>query len=378
MWRRFMLPSHKQKRIQRLVRLGVDDGHEADCATENVSERRRERSVRGVLAALDQDSLKVLHDVVQSRGACQGACVVLSQSECSLRWRCAAGVVALMCRHFRWPELDGDGRLKRLAVCKAGQDERGVCVNPYHWSRLHRPDASAPIASAKLRARLRSSNSPDECESAEPQSVTTGGTCQYGSISSLDGTSFSTWCRLVYFERRRRVGQVGGWSVRAPVQHVFYNLPHEDGLALSAVAAQNPHPEPDVVRTRQHIGKGLSLTLESDGVWLYNRSERPLFVSSPTLEPADAACSEAVHKLPSGFSLLVFEPRRAAGCRRRTTPPAAGPAALGAVSVSFAKGWGPRYSRRGVDECPCWMELWFCGPALPPAEPPPPPPPPPR
>ena len=64
----------------------------------------------------------------------------------------------------------------------------------------------------------------------------------------------------MYYERRRRVGPVGGWSVRGPVQHVFYSLPHGDGLSLEQVCSQNPQPEPDVRKTRQQIGAGEQLT----------------------------------------------------------------------------------------------------------------------
>jgi len=374
MFKKLMLPLHKQKLIQRLARLAVDGGHETDRTPAGVaaeSGQQRERTVRALLAALelDQDSLKELLTVIESGGGSQGGCVLAARRacQCHLRGKCASAMcaAAAMCRHYRWPDLDSECQLRRLVVCRTEcQDE--ICVNPYHWSRVYRPDVPAPVTCAKLRARLRLPDSPDESETVTPESVTTGGTCQYGSISSLDGCSYSTWCRAVYFERRRRVGPVGGWSVRQPVQQVFYSLPHGDGLALDAVVGQNPRPEPDVLRTRPHIGKGLMLSREQDGVWLYNRSERPLFVSSPTLDPADAACAEAVHKLPPGHSLLVFSAQvaRLVRCLRGGASQAGPRADLASVTVSFAKGWGPKYSRRSVAECPCWMELWFCGAAL--------------
>lgn len=370
-----MLPYHKQRWVKRLLKLAAVTRDEVgDCVSETVAQRRRQRAVRTLLAALDQDSLRQLHDVIQSGGACQGACVLVPPGECQRRRKCAAGAVGLVCRHFRWPDLEPASRLKRLAVCGAGQQQRSVCVNPYHWSRLYRHDLAVSPCPAKLRCRLGASNSPGESETFD-ESVTTGGTRQYDSggtrqydsISSLDGDGFSTWCRLVYFERRRRVGQVGGWHVREPVQHVFHDVPHEDGLALDSLVGQNPQAEPDVLRTRQLIGKGASLSLEPDGVWLYNRSERPLFVSSVgeplfvssgTLEPA-----ETVHRLPPGHSVLALERRRVLLSQ---------PAHHATVTVSFAKGWGPKYSRRSAAECPCRMELWLCGAAVAAAAPGPP------
>ena len=52
------------------------------------------------------------------------------------------------------------------------------------------------------------------------------------------------------------MGPVGGWHARSPVQHVFYSLPHEDGVSLEAVCGQNPQPQPDVLKTRAQIGAG--------------------------------------------------------------------------------------------------------------------------
>lgn len=136
-----MLPLHKQKRIQRITRLSVDNCENETAEGGHHGERRRERAIRSLLASLDHDSLKVLHEVVESRGAAQGSCVLLpKRSECALRSQCAhaAGVVAMVCRYFRWTDLDAETRLKRLAVCSVGEDDCSVCVNPYHWSRLHR------------------------------------------------------------------------------------------------------------------------------------------------------------------------------------------------------------------------------------------------
>lgn len=34
-----------------------------------------------------------------------------------------------------------------------------------------------------------------------------------------------------------------------------------------------------------------------------------------------------------------------------------GPVDTHSVRISFAKGWGPNYSRQEVTGCPCWLEV---------------------
>lgn len=116
-----------------------------------------------------------------------------------------------------------------------------------------------------------------------------------------------------------------------------------------------------VRKTRAKIGLGVTLSLESDGVWLYNRSSEPVFVSSPALDAA-AAKALLVWRLAPGHCLCIFDP----SC----PPPAVslphiGPVDPRSVRISFAKGWGPKYSRRDVTACPCWLEVLLAPPSWP-------------
>lgn len=371
MWKKFMVPIRKIKRIERLLSLRASDG---DCG-ETAEGQRKDRGpvepartlgrrevepertlVRGVLDTLELDSLKMLCEVMESRGDSLGSCVTVPKNEYVLRSKSATGVL-LFCRYFRWPEVDCQIRLRRLFVCQAGTDDCHDCINPYHWSRIYTHESpSPPVSGAKLSSRSVERRLSGESETVIPVSETTG-----GSYSSYDGSPRS-WCQMVYLERRRRVGPQGGWSARGPVQHVFYNLPHEDGVALQGVCGQNTEPEPDVLKTRPHIGAGLTLSMEPSGVWLYNRSRRPLFVSSPTLDPPDGSSAEAVHRLPPDFSVRVFawdeeqERKRPVNMRDGSRDPYT-------AVISFAKGWGGAdKKRRTVLECPCRLELCFTPP----------------
>ncbi|CAH2040092.1 unnamed protein product, partial [Iphiclides podalirius] len=115
----------------------------------------------------------------------------------------------------------------------------------------------------------------------------------------------------------------------------------------------------EVRKTRAKIGLGVTLSLEPDGVWLYNRSQEPVFVSSPALDAA-AARALLVWRVAPGHCLCVFDP---AAPPAPLCPPHVGPVDPRSVRISFAKGWGPKYSRRDVTACPCWLEVLLAPPS---------------
>lgn len=99
---------------------------------------------------------------------------------------------------------------------------------------------------------------------------------------------------------------------------------------------------------------GLTLSLEDDGVWAYNRSDAPMFVNSPALDDPDSR-SLLVYRVPPGHCLNVFVP--GAPTRQWDPHPPTGPVDPNSVRISFAKGWGPKYSRQEVTACPTWLEV---------------------
>ena len=147
-----MLPIHKQKLIERLVRLRACDGDSGE--TDEVPRKDRvaaeagrgpvgrdigpERAqVRGVLKTVEFESLKMLCEVIESRGDTLGSCVIVPKNEYVLRSKSATGVVSLFCRYYRWPEVDCPVQLRRLFVCRGASDDCHECINPYHWSRIY-------------------------------------------------------------------------------------------------------------------------------------------------------------------------------------------------------------------------------------------------
>ncbi|EFX71845.1 hypothetical protein DAPPUDRAFT_35004, partial [Daphnia pulex] len=188
------------------------------------------------------------------------------------------------------------------------------------------------------------------------------------------------WCTLAYWELRQRVGRL--FPVTQPSVAIFSDslataatsssmvvpmMPldrqcNATSLCLSALTSQRP-PETDAVRrTRQKVGLGLLLCQEPDGVWMYNRSENPVFVNSPTLDPpgtgpAGAPRTLLVYKVPPSFAIRVFDHERSLLYQQCSKEYTDGPFDPNALRISFAKGWGPKYSRQFITSCPCWIEV---------------------
>ncbi len=152
---------------------------------------------------------------------------------------------------------------------------------------------------------------------------------------------------------RQRVGPL--FTVFESSVNVFQDLPHGNGMCLGLLQSQ---PQTDSVRrTREKIGLGLSLSQEPDGVWLYNRSSYPIFVNSPTSD-IPSSRTPVVVKAPPGYSVRIFD-YEASKILERTRDPQFldGPYDPNSIRISFAKGWGPFYSRQFITSCPCWLEV---------------------
>lgn len=159
------------------------------------------------------------------------------------------------------------------------------------------------------------------------------------------------WCKLAYWEYRTRVGRL--YAVHEAAVNVFCELPWGNGFCLAQLPAA--YRSCALRRARGKIGRGLLLSREPGGVWAYNRSEHPIFVSSPTLSPP-GACGLTVLKVLPGYSAKVFD-YEWAGNKGGWQLPGEGPCDPHSIHISFAKGWGPCYSRQFITSCPCWLEV---------------------
>lgn len=105
---------------------------------------------------------------------------------------------------------------------------------------------------------------------------------------------------------------------------------------------------------------GITLSLEEDGVWMYNRSEWPVFVNSPSLDRPGCR-TFLVYRVPAGHCFRIFCPDLGGPHPAPSFWPeesfTAGPVDPNSVRISFAKGWGPKYHRQEITGCPTWLEV---------------------
>ncbi|KAL5274658.1 SMAD7 family protein [Megaselia abdita] len=278
----------------------------------------------------------------------------------------------IACRLWVWSDLKYSFELKRVPLCPNEKDRVYVCCNPNHWSRRTLPDTPPPPYQSSIMERLQNEDhgvkqSLNHIGNSyiSKSSSTNSLRLQFPSSLPTDGEenlSTTTWCQLAYWELAERVGN------RFFVDNSSINIfsseqTHGDGgMCLKTLANEKKSITPEsVLKARKKIGLGVTLSQEEDGVWIYNRSRTAIFVHSPTLNDVD--CWFHVSKVPPGYCLKAFDNYRARTHTLKWPPQIAGaqtgPVDVHSMRISFAKGWGPNYSRQDITACPCWLEVIF-------------------
>uniref|UniRef100_A0A8D2DUT0 Mothers against decapentaplegic homolog n=1 Tax=Sciurus vulgaris TaxID=55149 RepID=A0A8D2DUT0_SCIVU len=310
-----------------------------------------------LLKRLKERSLDTLLEAVESRGGVPGGCVLVPRADLRLGGQPAPPQL-LLGRLFRWPDLQHAVELKPLCGCHsfaAAADGPTVCCNPYHFSRLCGPESPPPPYS---RLSPHDEYKPLDLSDStlsytETEATNSLITAPADASMSPDATKPSHWCSVAYWEHRTRVGRL--YAVYDQAVSIFYDLPQGSGFCLGQLNLEQRSES--VRRTRSKIGFGILLSKEPDGVWAYNRGEHPIFVNSPTLD-APGGRALVVRKVPPGYSIKVFDFERSGLLQHAAEPDAAdGPYDPNSVRISFAKGWGPCYSRQFITSCPCWLEI---------------------
>lgn len=379
-----MFRSRRSLLVKRLWKYRVHN--ETGSPTESAEELELKSVAHSMLKRLKEKQLEALAQSIESQGGELTECVMLPKGEQRLGRKTVMPQV-LCCKLWRWMDITNFTELKRLPCCSSRDDPIYECCNPYHWSLVSRPDVQISTFDwaelEKVRDLGLSSHSPEE---TEPVSMETGMTptsrrdCQYdNSVGAEQDTSQTAtmgphWCSLAYWEKRDRVGRL--LKVYDSSIDIFQDLPHGNGLCLRVLqenserqrehtdgctgkrdSKENSETDAYVKRTRDKIGFGIILSQESDGVWVYNRSQYPIFVNSPTLEIPNTR-TLFVHKCQPGYSLKIFDYERAHLMEEIRDPKYLdGPYDPSSIRISFAKGWGPHYSRQFMTSCPCWIEV---------------------
>lgn len=325
----------------------------------SVMEQELKTATYSLLKRLKEKTLDTLLEAVESKGGMPSDCVMVSRTELRLGGHMAPPQL-LICKLYRWSDLQHTAQLKALCECKSfgAQDGPVVCCNPYHYSRLCGPESPPPpysrLSPSEEHKPLDLSDSTPsytETEAASSPNVTQG---EFSDASlSPDAPKQSHWCNVAYWEHRTRVGRL--YTVYQPAVSIFYDLPQGTGFCLGQLSLDQRSST--VQRTRGKIGYGLLLSKEPDGVWAYNRSQHPIFVNSPTLD-IPGSRSLVVRKVMPGYSIKVFDYERSSMLRQGAESELLdGPYDPNSVRISFAKGWGPCYSRQFITSCPCWLEI---------------------
>ncbi|ELU06912.1 hypothetical protein CAPTEDRAFT_147083 [Capitella teleta] len=340
--------------------------HEAGSEVESAEELELKSAGQSLLKRLKEADLEALLAAVETRGAESTPCVWLSRAVLQLGKR-KAMPHTLSCQLWRWSDLDTNCEVMRHLPCKSGEvDANSVCCNPFHWSRVL-PPGTPPRASRQLFPHsafppliTQHLTSPATKHNALYAPEYSPMSLHHSMVSydqPRDDHSRVCWCHVAYWEHRSRVGRL--FAVYDASVHIFQHLPQGDGMCLDLLQA--PSSEDSVRRTRDKIGVGLVLDMQDGAVWAHNRSDFPIFVNSPTLDiPGSPAL--IVKKVPPGHTIKIHDRRVSKVIERhRDAAFLEGPFDPYAVRISFAKGWGPHYSRQFITSCPCWVEILLTG-----------------
>jgi hypothetical protein len=132
--------------------------------------------------------------------------------------------------------------------------------------------------------------------------------------------------------------RVGKCTMLPQCDDIYSESFHANGLCLGQLSNEG---RPDLVKTaRDHIGHGIQISCENDGVWIYNLSDYPIFVQSPTLDFITKGRLPAVKKVQPSFSTRVFDFERCREMLEYEKTPQSGniPDDPFSFRVSFAKG----------------------------------------
>lgn len=121
-------------------------------------EQETQRCAYALLKKFKEKPLGVLLEAVESKGAVLGGCVEAPQAELHVGGR-AVSPQYLLCRFFRWPDLQLTSPLKALCCCQSfrAPGSEAPCCNPYHYSLLCGPGEDAR-SKGSFRVMMPSSN----------------------------------------------------------------------------------------------------------------------------------------------------------------------------------------------------------------------------
>ncbi|EDO39628.1 predicted protein, partial [Nematostella vectensis] len=318
-------------------------------------------TTHSILRRLRDTELGLLLKALESRGGDVSSCVYFPYGEKVCK-RVVHEPHVVLYRTFREPNVQSSNELKPLAICSR-RDSTGkrVCINPHHYSEI--------IQIRKCKCLLKVNNSYNKFGClyghvlAHAKSYCSD--CFFLPLELFESTSEwpSAWCVVAYWELNECIGPF--YHGHQDVINIYETLPKPKGFCLAGLD-RNQNVSDGTKRARNHVGFGLQLSREEDGIWIYNRSEYAVFANGTTFPyvttTPSASQNITVTKVPPGFSLKIYDYNHSpATCRTFEGPQSW--KVPESVRISFAKGWGntssASYRRPVVTSCPCWLEIHF-------------------
>lgn len=100
---------------------------------------------------------------------------------------------------------------------------------------------------------------------------------------------------------------------------------------------------------------------DNGDVYVECLSDASIFIQSRNCNYAHGFHPNTVCKLPSGYSLRIFQSKLFAELLRDAISQGYDSvydlANMCVIKLSFVKGWGADYYRQDVSSCPCWIEI---------------------
>jgi len=178
------------------------------------------------------------------------------------------------------------------------------------------------------------------------------------------------WCSIAYYELNSRVGEVYHAKDHSINVDGFTNPSMKNNNRFCLGQLSNVNRNSTIENTRRHIGKGIRLqyAMEGDhaGVYVYNQSDKAVFVNSKNTNEGHGYEPGTVIKVPPQVTLRIFDLESFA---QKITKSASESyesvfelTKMCTIRLSFVKGWGREYHRLDVTSTPCWIEIHLDGP----------------
>ncbi|CAF0858820.1 unnamed protein product [Brachionus calyciflorus] len=171
----------------------------------------------------------------------------------------------------------------------------------------------------------------------------------------------TNWCSIVYYELNSRIGEI----FKAYSNDIFvdgYTNPcNSYGRRLCLGMFSNINRNSSIENCRKHIGRGVHVYNDNGDIYVECLSDNPIFIQSRNCNYERGFHPNTVCKLPSGFSLRIFQSKIFAQLLNESIK--TGYEAvydlsnMCVIKLSFVKGWGAEYYRQDVSSCPCWIEI---------------------